>query len=208
MNHTSYVLSNRPHKFDPIKTSMHPEPVTYFNGDGYPSFSKIINECVTNCPTEIVIMMGDKVLPSSQHVTATVNLLNQGYAFVGLYRFGFFGFTKELFRRIGMMDERFVGGGCEDEDIYLRLKEANLAAYITQRVPYFKMPSSWDYSKSRPHFFTKWVADDEANTITRTMPDEVYDYDLGPSVPVEWMPWDKSYLKAKKAMGFIKYDIK
>ncbi len=208
MTYTSYVLSNRPHMFEPIKTSMHPTPVKYFNGEGYPSFSKIINECVTKCPTETVIMMGDKVLPTSVHVETTVRLLNQGFAFVGLYRFGFFGFKKELFRRIGMMDERFTSGGCEDEDIYLRLKEANLAAYIAQRVPYTKMPSSWDYTKSKPHFLAKWVVDQQANTITRTISDEVYDYDLGPSISNEWMPWNKSYLKASKAMGYIKYDVK
>jgi len=65
--------------------------------------------------------------PIDENIQKTVKLIEEGYAFVGMYRFGFFGFKKELFRKIGPMDERYVGGCWEDDDFYIRLREANLS---------------------------------------------------------------------------------
>ena len=111
MNHSSFVISNRPHLFDPIQRSIAPEPVRYFDGTGYPSFSKLVNSCVASADTETVILMSDKVMPGNADVTRLLELLAQGYATVAFYRLAFFGFKKQLLRNIGMFDERFVGGG-------------------------------------------------------------------------------------------------
>lgn len=182
-----YLVSNRPYFFKPIVKSLSPERITYFDGTGYPSFSKLVNTCVSNSYTETVIIMGDRVSPTTEHVKKTINLLERGYAFVGLYRFGFFGFKKELFRRIGMLDERYVGGGYEDDDFYIRLVENNLAMYVSEEMPYRAGISRWNYDLSRPHYYKKWRYDEPSNTIYRMLEEPKYNYNLGPSVPTNFL---------------------
>ncbi len=201
MNHSIYVISHIPERFPTIARSMYPQRVNYFDGSGFESFSKLINSCVAACPTEIVIIASYKVLPTNQDVLKLLDLINQGYAFVGLCNFRFFGFKKELFRRIGPLDERYLGGGFEDYDFCVRLAEANLAAYFTTEVVCNHAPSSWgDYSYGNKIWATKWRHTwQEGNRIpielTRTWPEEKYNYDFGPSVPTEFiMPKDRSYL--------------
>ena len=111
MEYTLYLISYRPHLATEIEKSISPETFVYFDGTGYPSFSKLVNSVVAECPTEIVIIMSDKVRPTQNHVHELIAKLNQGYGFVGTYSYAFFGFRKDLMRRIGMFDERYVGGG-------------------------------------------------------------------------------------------------
>jgi GT2 family glycosyltransferase len=205
MNHSSFVISNRPHLFDPIQRSIAPEPVRYFDGTGYPSFSKLVNSCVASADTETVILMSDKVMPGNADVTRLLELLDQGYATVAFYRLAFFGFKKQLLRNIGMFDERFVGGGFEDDDFYLRLKEADLGVYISHEIPYAKSSSGWNYSVARGHFVNKWGDVAQTGQIKRTLEEEQYQYDLGPAVPAEFLPWDKSVLLTTKVKKYTQH---
>ena len=213
MRYTNYVISNKPHLFSTIEKSLAPEKVNYFDGTGYPSFSKLVNECTAKADTEIVIIMSDKVLPTAADVQKTISLINQGYGLVGLYRFGFFGFKKELMRQIGMMDERFVGGGYEDDDFYIRLHEANIAMYITEEVTYSKSKSSWNYDRSRIHFLQKWIDTDNpqynpeakasSKFIKRKLPEELYHYDLGPSINTKFLTSDHTVAQPRKSRKYI-----
>jgi hypothetical protein len=45
-----------------------PTKIEYFDGTGYTSFSKLVNACVEQSPTETVIIMSDKVLPTDADV--------------------------------------------------------------------------------------------------------------------------------------------
>lgn len=203
MKYTCYVISNKPHLFEPIEKSIFPETVKYFDGTGYESFSKLVNCCVADCTTETVIIMSDKVLPTSADVIKLLELLDKGFAFVALYRLAFFGFKKELLRKIGMFDERFIGGGYEDDDLYIRLKEADLAAYITEEVVYAKSKSSWNYSKSRNFFEEKWgnkIKSD--NLVTRYLSEEEYNYPLGTKTSNNFLPWTSSYIKPLKVKKY------
>lgn len=209
-DYTCYVISNKPHLFDEIQKSISPEEIIFFNGAGVPSFSKLVNSCAETCPTEIVIMMSDKVIPTKEHVDKVVKLIKEGYAFVGLYRFAFFGFKKELFRKVGPLDERFVSGGYEDEDFYIRLKEADLSMYLTEEIPYKQSTSSWNYSLSKPHFINKWVPEINPdikfhhNKIIRLLPEEQYSYNWGDSVKAEFLPWNESYVLTSKGKKYTK----
>jgi len=205
--YSTYVISNKPDKFPAIKERISPELITYFDGTGYSSFSALVNDCVAKSPYETVIVMSDKVLPVEENVKKLLSLLDQGYAFVGLYRLGFFGFRKELLRQIGMFDERFVGGGYEDDDFYIRLKEADLAMYITHEVEYTKNASSWNYSRSAIHFNKKWGDIHTAQAIHRTMPEDIYKYNLGKSIPVNFLTWEHSVIGPSKAKKYIGYPI-
>ena len=213
MPYSCYVISNKPHLFEPIKQSMVPEKINYFDGTGYPSFSKLVNVCTEEADTEIVIIMSDKVLPTAADVQKTVSLINQGYGLVGLYRFGFFGFKKQLMRQIGMMDERFVGGGYEDDDFYIRLQEANIAMYITEEVAYSKSKSSWNYDRSRIHFLQKWIDTDnpkynpEAKAskqfVKRKLTEDTYNYNLGPAIDTTFLSADQTLAAPRKSRKYI-----
>jgi len=212
MNYSCYVISNKPHLFSAIEKSIAPEKVNYFDGTGYSSFSKLVNSCTASADTEIVIIMSDKVVPTAADVQKVLTLIEQGYGFVGLYRFAFFGFKKQLMRQIGMMDERFVGGGYEDDDYYIRLKEANIAMYVTEEVVYTKSRSSWDYSQSRIHFLQKWIdtghpnynpeAKPSSEFVKRKLPEEPCKYDLGPAIDTTFLTTEHTVAEPRKARKY------
>jgi len=151
------------------------------NGENYPSFSKLINDCIINCPTEIVIIANDKVRGNNIHIEKMIELINDGYGIVGLYAFAFIGFKKDLIRKIGFLDERYFGGGFEDRDMMIRLRESNIAYYETRETPYVYLPSSWEYSKVKNpkaslHYNKKWG--EENGDIYRKIDEEKYTYDI------------------------------
>lgn len=205
MNHSSFVISNRPHLFEPIRESISPEPVRYFDGTGYPSFSKLVNSCVAAADTETVIVMSDKVMPSSKDVTRLLTLLDRGYAMVALYRLAFFGFKKQLLRQIGMFDERFVGGGFEDDDFYIRLKEADLGVYVSHEIAYAKSTSGWNYSLAQGHFVNKWGDVAQTGKIQRILQEQSYQYNLGPPVTETFLPWDQSVILTNKVKKYTQH---
>jgi GT2 family glycosyltransferase len=207
MNHNSFVISNRPQLFEPICESIFPEPVQYFDGTGYPSFSKLVNSCVESADSETVILMSDKVIPTNDDVIRLLDLLDQGYAMVAFYRLAFFGFKKQLLRNIGMFDERFVGGGFEDDDFYIRLKEANLGVYISHEIPYTKSSSGWNYNLAQGHFINKWGNIIQTGEIKRTLPEEQYHYNLGPDILVDFLTWDQSVILTTKVKKYAGYPI-
>lgn len=193
-DYTVYLYSNKPHKFFPMAESIKPEILNYFDGSLVYNFSKIINSCVEQCPTEKVILVCDKVLPKAHQVQKIVNALDLGYAFASVHRFGFYGFKKELFRKIGMLDERFIPGGCEDIDFFLRIKEANLSVYMVDDCDYSYGPSSWDNNKARSHFKNKWKECGDT-ILQKLLPEENYNYNLGPSVPTKFLEWKDSFIR-------------
>ena len=213
MKYSCYVISNKPHLFSAIEQSMQPVKVQYFDGTGYTSFSKLVNACIESASTETVIIMSDKVLPTAADVKKTLALIEQGHGLVGLYRFGFFGFKKQLMRQIGMMDERYVGGGYEDDDMYIRLKEANISMYVTEEVAYTKSASSWNYELSRSHFMNKWIdtesplydplAKPSAAHIKRKLTEVELDYDLGKEVPTSFLTWEHTVAQPSKSRKYV-----
>jgi len=161
---------------EPVKLSLLPFSSEVFYAPKYPSFSKVVNEAICKATNDTVIICSYKVRPKPQDVIRLISLLNDGFGFVGLYRFAFFGFKKDLVNRIGFFDERFVGGGYEDCDYLRRIVEANIACYDDESVEYIHVPSTWDYTLSKIFFEQKWKHDD--NTIKRMVPEEKYEYKL------------------------------
>lgn len=121
-------------------------------------YSEMINKAIIKCPTEYCIFLSDKARPqSSKSFYKIIQLLKAGYGLVGLYALGFFGIQKEVFRRVGFFDERFLGGGQEDMDYLFRLNESNIAYYYDLEVPYLNIPSSWPPSDhNRALLSEKW----------------------------------------------------
>lgn len=192
MDYSIILISNKPHKFENIAKTLLPEKVHFFNGTGYETFSKLVNDAVRSSLTETVIIMSDKVLPTQEHIQKVLELLDRGYGFVSLSRFAFFGFRKELLRQIGFFDERYLGGGWEDYDFSIRLVEHNIASYITEELAYQDGPSIWDRQRAHKHWVCKWTfwqfPDNRPIKIVRNMPEPDYKYDLGPSTGAKFLP--------------------
>ena len=189
-DYTIYLISNDPSKHQILQNCLPDENVRFFDGSGYPSFSKLVNDAVASSPTELVIILSDKVRPTPADVSKMVALLKEGYAFVGLYRFACFGLHKETFRRIGALDTRYLGGGFEDYDYVIRLIENDLALYITEEVTYVNGPSRWRQNGeyiTYPHWVTKWRHSWKEGQkvplgVTRTIPEEPLPTNLGPAL--------------------------
>jgi len=194
-NYSIYLISNKPHVFNEMQAELAPETLNFFDGSNVKNFSQLVNSCVASSPTETVILMSDKVRPTPVHIHKTLELLDSGYAFVGLRLFRFFGFKKELLRRIGFFDERFIGTGYEDYDFVVRMIENNLAFYTEESVPYIDSPSQWTVNGHYPgytHWCEKWKHywqhDSRIPTkLERTMREEQYSYNLGKSIPTKFI---------------------
>ena len=95
----------------------------------YSSYSEMINHAVATSKTEWIIFINDRVKPTPDEVRKMIKYLENGYAFVMLYNVAFMGFSKELIRKVGWWDERYLLGGWEDRDWVWRMKQNNLCIY-------------------------------------------------------------------------------
>ena len=105
----------------------------------YSSYSEMINHTIATSTTEFIVFINDRVKPTVEEVDKLINLLENGFGFVMLYNVGFMGFSKQLVRKIGWWDERFLLGGWEDRDWVWRIKAHNISIYESQE-------STHDYS--------------------------------------------------------------
>ena len=167
----------------------------------YNSYAELINDSVVSSPTEFVILINDRTKPKAEEVEHMIELLENGFTAVTKYSVGFMGFSKQLIRKIGWWDERFYGGGYEDDDFVLRLKLANLAYYESEEAEYDQSWKSQLFpqdgarcSKSEPWFKSKWMITNDS--VIRVIPEENYGkYNLGESnieIEQSWKDWSQS----------------
>lgn len=184
------IPSNRHWLAKYTKKSLFPLESHIFDGTGYPSYSKIMNDVIEVCPTELLIVCNDKGRPKPKHVEKVIKLIKKGFGMVWLHPFGFGGFYKDVIRQIGFYDERFTDGNYEDCDMYRRLKESNIAIYEQFEIKWLKKRSSWVSEKSKEHMKVKWRETD--TTLTRLMLEEECKYDIGRRRNIKFLPWNKS----------------
>lgn len=171
--------------------------------DSYDSYSQMVNDAVTSSKDEFVILINDRTICNVEQTLKIINLLENGFSAATMFSVGYIGYSKELFRKIGFWDERFYGGGYEDDDFVIRLKHANLAYYESQEGQYdrsFKSPvrpiGGDACLKSEPEFYKKWEF--SGDNIIKKLPELLNNnYDLGPDRPdisSTWKKWDDSIL--------------
>ena len=172
--------------------------------DAYTTYSELINDSMNSSPTEFVVLINDRTHPKPHEVKKIIDCLENGFAAATQYSVGFMGFSKELLRTIGFWDERFYGGGWEDDDFVLRLKLADLAYYESSEAEYdyqWKTPlqpqDGLTGCKAGPFFREKWPIG--VATITRVLAEEDYSekYDLGESredIRNSWNDWSNSVI--------------
>lgn len=88
-------------------------------------------------------------------------------------------FHKEVIRRTGFFDERFVTGGYEDNDYYIRLRLANIASWITEDIDYVSsIKTLWNHEQSAIFFRKKYVIDAVNMKLHKFLPEEKYPYEI------------------------------
>lgn len=100
------------------------------NPGKYLSFSQMVNDAIDDTDSEFMIFCNPKTHFNSADIEFILEKLSNGYCFASVVNFGFFGCSKELIRRIGMMDERFIGGEWEDDDFCVRLAHFGKACWL------------------------------------------------------------------------------
>lgn len=169
----------------------------------YDSYSELINDSVLTSPTEFVILINDRCHPMPHEAIHIIQLLEEGYASATKYSVGFLGLSKELFRKIGYWDERYYGGGFEDDEFVLKLRLHDLAYYESEEGKYdmnwqsqLRPVGGQATAKSQPHFMSKWKH--TPNEIRQVMEDEhyhKYDGKLGQDrtdISENWKKWNDS----------------
>jgi len=164
--------------------------VVIFDGKGYPSYAKLINDCILSAKEEIVIIVNHKIRATPLDIYKMLHLINKGYGLVCMRNFYFYGFKKDLIRKVGFFDERYIGGGCEDSDLIRRLIENKIGWYDSIETSLIIIPSSWDQSKAHEFHNKKW----KNVGLERLLPDEKYDYDLGPYQGAEFLGLEHTVL--------------
>lgn len=168
----------------------------------YASYSELINDSIISSPSEWVILINDRAHPTVESVKKMISLLENGFACALLYSVGFMGFSKELIRRVGWWDERFLFGGWEDRDWVIRLKKFNLALYEGLDVPYdydWKSPLNVVGANLATEFWNKKFHFFE-NVIQQRLPElprPELDGRLGllkPEIFQSWKTWEHSIL--------------
>ena len=80
----------------------------------YPSYSQLMNHAIATSKHEWMIFVNDRCKVSESETVRILELLQSGYACVMFYNVAYMGFSKELVRKIGFWDSRFLLGGFEN----------------------------------------------------------------------------------------------
>lgn len=181
--------------------------------NAYPSYSQLINHSIATSPTEFMLLLNDRTVPTVAEAEKIINHLENGFACSFIYNVGFMGFAKELVRTIGWWDERFLNGGWEDRDWVYRMKLADLALYESLEGTYethWKSPLQINdqCARSSPHWHAKYDQGfkrdnwDNGNgaVIYKRLREEPYSHwseTLGerrPDISSTWKKWSDSVL--------------
>lgn len=154
------------------------------------------NQIIIEAKTEYVIIAGDKLRPKQKDFELVEKKLNEGFALVATYMMGFFGFSKDLTTKIGMMDEGYKFSGYEDTDLMNKLFINNLAFYFSTETKYVQIGSGWKTnSYNKKYFKSKWVEDWKNKRIIQLKQDqnkEDIDYYKGTFKNKTYLTFDKS----------------
>ena len=168
----------------------------------YNSYSELINHSMATCDTEWMILINDRSHPKPEEIKKMLNLLESGFACVMFWNVAYMGMSKELIRKIGWWDQKFIHGGWEDVDWIFRLRLANLALYESCESIYdqsWKSPLNFPWGGYRDVYW-KEKYEYREDAIYKLIKEEDYPHwqdTLGlerPDISSTWKTWDHSIL--------------
>lgn len=126
--------------------------VSYLKNQNGRHFPKILNQLIKNCPTDNILYCNWKWRPTFENYQLIIDKMNEGFGLVEIAPpLLVMGFNKHLMSRIGLFDERFVGGHCVDWDLMFNMFYNDIAHYCIDQC-------EKDYSLATPNnpTYTTW----------------------------------------------------
>jgi hypothetical protein len=174
------------------------------------TYSQAINEAASLTESEFIIYINPKSVIKPDHVNEIIEKLCSGYGLAAVSSFGFWGCTKQLFREIGLLDERFLGGEDEDTDFIFRMKVANIAVYQNNDPEIYK----FYYSKltylrgiSRSVLDTKWPEVSTCKRLILQNPEKRLPKNIlqnnKEDIKKSWMSFDKTHVSGGGSLSMI-----
>lgn len=124
------------------------------------SYSQAVNEAVLLSTAEYIMFFNPRLSPYPEDVTRLYDDLNNGFCLSLLASMGGWGVSRELFKVIGLFDERFLGGEYEDNDFLVRIRQAGYAIkwrFDKDRYPvYLRSGNNPLFGLSKSLYKTKW----------------------------------------------------
>lgn len=164
----------------------------------YSSFSQMINEAIDDTECEFMIFINPKTIATAHDLNFIMDRLSSGYCFASLFGFGFMGFSKQLVREIGMLDERFVAGEYEDNDFLLRMRIFGKAVWWGQdwsKYDYYQSKCPPARGSSLSFFWKKWRWTGDSAKYLRFREKNIskrHSENI-PQISRSWMEWERSW---------------
>ncbi len=124
------------------------------------TYSQLINESVMDAKSEFIVWLGSKSKANFDMIDELLLLVCSGYCWASEFNVSVTCSTKQLFRKIGMYDERFIGGEMEDVDWYFRMKYHDIAFFERgNEEAYPPVYGTWQNLRGIAHnvFHEKWI---------------------------------------------------
>jgi hypothetical protein len=131
------------------------------------SLTQLWNQCILLAPTDWVLICGDDAVFLPGWLEFLQSKIEEGALQIGLAHFGGFAVHKSIILDVGWHDERFRGGGFEDVDWQLRIKEAGIKDRFNQEANFVYLRHDknkykhdgighWNGENCEPWFKKKW----------------------------------------------------
>lgn len=181
-----------------LSFDMHPYLSAERNAVLYSSFSQMINEAIDDTDCEFMIFINPKTIATAQDLNFIIDRLSSGYCFASLFGFGFMGFSKQLIREIGMLDERFVAGEYEDNDFLLRMRILGKAVWWGQdwsKYEYYQSKCPPARGSSLSFFWKKWRWTGNSAKYLKFKEKKISRRHHSPIVEISdtWREWESSW---------------
>lgn len=167
------------------------------------------NQLVENAETEYIVICTHKIRPRAVDFSQMKHLLEQKYALVALYSFGFFGFSKHLFSVISPFDNGFTDSNFEDDDTYNELFAHNLAFYCSLETPYINSGTTWKqgWYPNKTYYDSKWITNGNELIQLRSKVNESDAVKYSKFKTIDYMPFEKSVIRCDwlKKYNHMKY---
>lgn len=177
----------------------------------YSTFSQIINEGTLLTTAEYIMFFNPKFLPYPEDITCLYDDLNNGFCLSSLASMGAFGVSRELFRAIGLFDERFLGGEYEDNDFLVRIKQAGYAikwkAHKDRYPVFLRSADNPLFGLTKSLYKTKWYEKEGVYYRTDLFKQEkvLPNWQLSNSneeVRTSWKKWEDSDIKPDESGSY------